>query len=87
MINGNALRDGLPRAGRPAFTITKTSEAVCVQDARQRVAVGGQTSLPWWLSRSVIDSVGLAGTEFAQNAESDCLTAALPPQVTAKQIF
>src|SRR5882672_7419187 len=25
--------DGLPRAGRPAFRITKTSEAACVQDA------------------------------------------------------
>jgi hypothetical protein len=35
----------------------------------QRVAVGGQTSLPWWLSRSVIDSVGLAGAEFAQIAD------------------
>jgi hypothetical protein len=68
MINGNALRDGLPRADRPAFTITKASEAVCVQDARQRVAVGGQTSLPWWLSRSVIASVGLAGAGFARNA-------------------
>jgi SAM-dependent methyltransferase len=38
---------------------------------RHRVAVGGQTSLPWRLSRSVIDSVGLAGAEFAPNdAES-----------------
>src|SRR5262245_40903190 len=32
---------------------------------RQAVAVGGRTSLPWRLSRSVIDSVGLAGAEFA----------------------
>ena len=40
-----------------------------MQDARQRVADGGQTSLPWRLSRSVIDSVGLAGTEFARIAE------------------
>ena len=42
---------------------------------RQRVAVGGQTSLPWRLSRSVIDSVGPAGVEFARNADSaleDC---------------
>jgi hypothetical protein len=55
---------------------------------RQRVAaVGGQTSLLWRLSRSVIDSVSPAGAEFARNAESECLTAALPPQVTAKQIF
>jgi hypothetical protein len=35
-------------------------------ERRQGVAVGGQTSLLWWLSRSVIDSVGLAGAEFAQ---------------------
>ena len=41
-----------------------------MQDARQRVADGGQTSVPWRLSRSVIDSVGPAGAEFAQNAES-----------------
>jgi len=34
------------------------------------VADGGQTSVPWQLSRSVIDSVGLAGAEFAP-AESD----------------
>jgi len=37
---------------------------------RQRVANGGQTSVPWRLSRSVIDSVGLAAAEFARNAES-----------------
>src|SRR2546429_3975930 len=37
---------------------------------RQRVADTGQTSVPWRLSRSVIDSVGLAGAEFARNAES-----------------
>ena len=37
---------------------------------RQRVANGGQTSVPWRLSRSVIDSVGLAGAEFARNGES-----------------
>jgi len=40
---------------------------------RQRVANGGQTSVPWRLSRSVIDSVGLAGAEFARNAESELL--------------
>ena len=34
---------------------------------RQRVAVGGQMSLPWRLSRSVIAPVGLAGAEFARN--------------------
>ena len=32
---------------------------------RQQVAIGGQTSLPWRLSRSVIDSVSPAGAEFA----------------------
>jgi len=36
---------------------------------RQRVADGGQASVPWRLSRSVIDSVGLAGAEFARNAK------------------
>jgi len=34
----------------------------------QRVTAGGQMSLPWRLSRSVIDSVGPAGAEFARNA-------------------
>lgn len=37
---------------------------------RQRVTVDGQRSLPWPLSRSVIDSVGLAGAEFAWNADT-----------------
>jgi hypothetical protein len=37
---------------------------------RQQVAIGGQTSLPWRLSRSVIDSVSPAGAEFARNADS-----------------
>jgi hypothetical protein len=37
---------------------------------RQRVADGGQTPVPWRLSRSVIDSVGPAGAEFARNADS-----------------
>ncbi len=60
---------GLPWAGRPAFRITKTSEAVCVHDAVNEWAVGGQTSLPRRLSRSVIASVDLAGAEFARNAE------------------
>jgi hypothetical protein len=32
---------------------------------RQRVPHGGQTSVPWRLSRSVIDSVGPAGAELA----------------------
>ena len=36
---------------------------------RQRAAVGGQTSLPWQLSRSMIAPGGLAGAEFARNAE------------------
>jgi hypothetical protein len=36
---------------------------------RQRVADGGQTSVPWRLSRSVIDSLGPAGAEFARIAE------------------
>jgi hypothetical protein len=37
---------------------------------RQRVADGGQTPVPWRLSRSVIDSVGPAGAKFARNADS-----------------
>ena len=37
---------------------------------RQRVADGSQTSVPWLPSRSVIDSLGPAGAEFARNAES-----------------
>ena len=41
-----------------------------MQDARQRVADGGQTSVPWRLSRSVIDSLGPAGAEFARIADS-----------------
>jgi hypothetical protein len=40
---------------------------------RQRVADGGQTSVLWRLSRSVIDSVGPAGAEFARNADSVAL--------------
>ena len=36
---------------------------------RQPVAGGGQTSVPWGLSRSVIDSVGPAGAGFARNAD------------------
>jgi hypothetical protein len=39
--------------------------------AERRQSVGGQTSLPWWLSRSVINAVDLAGVEIARNpAES-----------------
>jgi hypothetical protein len=37
-----------------------------VHDAVSEWAAGGQTSLPWRLSRSVIASVGLAGAEFAR---------------------
>lgn len=46
---------------------------------------GGQTSVPWWLSRSVIDSVGLAGAEFARFAESgaDLLSAGLGGDASA----
>jgi hypothetical protein len=36
---------------------------------RKRVTDGGQTSVPWRLSQSVIDSVGQAGAEFARNAD------------------
>src|SRR5260370_39554986 len=36
---------------------------------RQRVVGGSQTPVPWRLSRSVIDSVGPAGAEFARNAD------------------
>ena len=32
------------------------------------MADGGQTSVPWRLSRSVIDSVGPAGAEFARSS-------------------
>jgi hypothetical protein len=35
-------------------------------ERRQRVADGGQKSHPWPPSRSVIDSVGMAGGEFAE---------------------
>jgi hypothetical protein len=38
--------------------------------SRQRVADSDQASAPWRLSRSVIDSVGPAGAEFARNADS-----------------
>ena len=37
---------------------------------RHRVADGGQTSVPRRRSRSVIDSVGPAGADFAPNADS-----------------
>ena len=46
--------------GRPAFKITKTSRAVMHAGRCQRVADGDQTSVPWRLSHSVIDSAGLA---------------------------
>ena len=48
--------------GRPAFKITKTSEAVMHAGGCQRVADGDQRETPvsWRLSHSVIDSVGLA---------------------------
>ena len=35
------FRDGATRVGRPALKITKISEAVCMQERRQRVADGG----------------------------------------------
>jgi hypothetical protein len=59
MINGNAISGRATRAG-------------CQDRAerRQWVADGGQTPLPWPPSRSVTDSVGAAGGEFARNAES-----------------
>lgn len=39
-------------------------------ERRLRVAGGGQTSLPWLPSRSVINSVGTVGEEFARIADS-----------------
>ena len=39
-------------------------------ERRQGAADGGQASLPWRLSQSVIDSVRPAGAEFARNADS-----------------
>ena len=36
-----------------------------MQAAVSELDDGGQTPVPWRLSRSVIDSVGLAGAEFA----------------------
>src|SRR4249920_4147673 len=48
---------------------------------RQRVADGGQTSVPWRLSRSVIDLVGLAGAEFAR---ADWVPAASCPAACGK---
>ena len=50
----------------------------------QRVAGGGQTSVPWRLSRSVRDSVGLAGAEFAPNADSALEMCWLPNAVPAR---
>jgi len=40
-----------------------------MQDAVSEWPTGGQTSVPWRLSRSLIDSVGPVGAEFARNAE------------------
>jgi hypothetical protein len=36
---------------------------------RQQVADGVQASVPWRLSRSAIDLIGLAGAEFARNVD------------------
>jgi hypothetical protein len=54
---------------------------------RQRVAGGGQTPVLWRLSRSVIDSVGPAGAEFARNADSARSAAASSWQVDRTQII
>lgn len=53
---------GLPWAGRPAFRITKTSQAAGMQDAPvSEWPSAARTSPPWWLSRSVINPVGPVG--------------------------
>ncbi len=56
---------GRPPGSQDLEDIRGSMHAGC----RQRVADSGQTSVPWRLSRSVIDSVGLAGAEFARNAD------------------
>jgi hypothetical protein len=52
---------------------------------RQRVADGGQTPVPWRLSRSVIDSVGPAGVEFARNADYLPIAIAAPLRASGTQ--
>src|SRR5260370_18472887 len=53
---------------------------------RQRVAYGGEASVPWRLSRSVIDSVGPAGAEFARNCRIFCGPQMLAAQAVIVQI-
>jgi hypothetical protein len=60
------FRDGLPDRP-PAFQDREDIRGSMRVGRRQRVAGGGQTPVPWRLSRSVIDSVGPAGAEFAQS--------------------
>ena len=56
-------------------------------ERRQRVADGGQKSLPWPPSRSEIDSAGTAGDEFARNAESARLADVSVTAVECMQII
>jgi len=49
MINGNALWWRATPGWPPGFRITKASEADMRAGRHQRVAVGGQASLPWRL--------------------------------------
>jgi hypothetical protein len=67
MINGNALSSRPPRAAPRLQDYEGIRGRI---HAGQRVAAGGQTSLPWRLSRSVIDAVDLVGADFARNADS-----------------
>jgi hypothetical protein len=53
----------------PGFQDHEDIRGIMHAGRRQRVADGGQTPVPWRLSRSVINSVGPVGAEFARNAE------------------
>jgi hypothetical protein len=67
MITGNALSWRATPGRPPGFQDHEDIRGRMRAGRRQRVAVGGQTSHPWRLSRSVIDLAGQAGAEFARN--------------------
>jgi len=72
MINGNALLWRATWADRPAFRITKTSEAVCIQDAvsewptaaRRRFRGGHHGA---WLTRSTWRAPSSRGTPITRS--------------------
>ena len=77
----------VPRARTPCLIRANGHRGSMHAGRRQRVADGGQAPVPWRLSRSVIDSVGPAGTEFARNADFVLAKARLTLRSSGAQNF